>query len=414
MRVHSSASPTTSAPSAEPQVKPRRPRWLRIPRWHWLTWLVLIGPLVPLFLLEVPGYGVTPTLLTAKPFPWGSTSGGPMPNPDEAEGPLSVSEFVHGWPWTYLRRASGSGGKGWPKSKYADGKTIIGSRNGGSLAPWDWSPAWWSRIDAAQWSFISLLGDLATVIAIVGGAVWACQTWIRRRGHRFRLRIVDLLGVMLMVGVVFGWRQWHLRLQAREAHFLTSGPMVESGFWRHPVREYCGPEWMARLVGSHRLPWCRHVTSLQIDCQNATAAQWTQLRRLCMVQDINLWNSLPEEGLAALEKLPRLRRLSLVVRSSWEPEWPVSPGKQPTPVLTPDDLSPLGRLPHLESIGLSGKTLLIEDMEEVVAALPSIREISVQGITATMAEQHAFRDAHPELVVLCDEEEEKSTRYGGI
>jgi hypothetical protein len=368
-----------------------------------LSWLVLVAAVLPLFLLDVPGYVASPTLLTAQPFQWGGSFAGPPPDPDDAKGPLQVSEFVHGWPLTYLRRASGTGGKGW--RKWTAGSAILGSSD--LIAPWDLNDAWWGPVDAAEWNVIYLIVDLALAIAIVLTATWASHVWIRRRGNRIRLRIVDLIAAMTVVGLVVGWWRWHLSLREAEATFVATGPLVDSPAWgAEPVYAYRGPEWLARLVGDYRLKWCRHLTGIRVDGAKVTAAQLAKLRRLPMIEDVYIIGHMSDECLATLESLPRLRTFGgQIFLAPWEYEENLAAGR-PLSLLSPDELGRLTRLSRLESLMLHGERLTIEDMA-IVDMMPNLKKCNVEGIAATAAEQHAFRDARPHLEVLCDEEDSR-------
>lgn len=366
----------------------------KLSRLHWLTWLMLAVFTVVVVLLVVPGLGVEPTLLTPQPFMWGRVGGsGPMPDPDLAVGPLFVEEYEHGWPFTFLRRAVGAGGKGWPKGIL--NAVVIGWPSGGSVAPWDHRLAWSFFGDVSQWNSAALAADLVIALILIAAPTFICQWWIVRRGGRIRFRIADLLAAAVLVAAALAWHQSHLQLQSVEGRLLATLPApgaVLKSSWRDHRWEYRGPLWLDRLLGLANYRCFRHLNQVTVIVDEMTDEDWRLLSQAAYVSDVRLHGRVSAEAADGLASLGHLRALELC-RGVGD----IDQFSAPVP-----ELQRLCGLKFVESIRCYRSDLLIEDMH-ALAAIPTLKEIDVSGVLATIAEQHAFRDAQPRLTVKCDE-----------
>lgn len=377
----------------------------KLPRLHWLTWLTLAASFIVVVLLVVPGHGVTPTLLTPQPFMWGRSAGtGPMPDPDLAVGPLFVEEYEHGWPFTFLRRALGAGGKGWPKG--IQNAVVIGWPSGGSVAPWDHRLAWAFFGDVSQWNSAALAADLVIALILIAGPAFICQWWIVRRGGRIRFRIADLLAAAVLVAAVLAWHQSHLQLQSVEGRLLATLPTPEAALkssWRDHRWEYRGPLWLDRLLGLASYRCFRHLNQVTVIVDEMTDEDWRLLSQAAYVSDVRMHGRVSAEAAAALASLGHLQSLELCRGVGETDQF-----SDPVP-----ELQRLCGLRFVESIRCYRSDLLIEDMD-ALAAIPTLKEIDVSGVLATIDEQHAFRDAYPRLVVKCDEPSRSRFETRGI
>lgn len=373
------------------------------PRIHWLTWLVLLAATGIAVLLEVPGFGVKPTLLESQPFMWGAsgTGAGLMPNPDEAEGPLQVEEFIHGWPLTYCRRSSGYGGKGWTRKRNGPPAVIPvdGAFGWVDGCPWNLRAAWTFDSNESRWSPVAMVADFVLAVGGVAVAVLAVQTWIRRRGGRVRLRIIDLLALTTVVAVVAGWRQLHVTQHSREEAALETlrGWAPQGGGKLQHTWSYRGPEWLVRLAGSHRFPYCFHLTYAQVFTENHDLLVATFLDDLKFVETLQIVGPLSSASVEAMATLPNLRELRLVNFSVSR-----ATGDSPTPRRMAETfrvMQQLTRFEGLEKLSLRDRGVLIEDVERLVKEI-AVSQLDIAGISATIDEKNSFCRAHPKLSVV--------------
>lgn len=377
-----------------------------LPRLHWLTWLTVVACSIAVVLLVIPGHGVEPpTLLARQPFMWGRSAGsGPMPDPDLAVGPLFVEEYKHGWPFTYLHRAVGAGGQGWPKG--IRNAVVIGWPSGGSIAPWDHRLAWSFYGDVSHWSSAALAADLVIALILIAAPTVICQWWIVRRGGCVRFRIVDLLAAAALVAAALAWHQSHLQLQSVEGRLIAAlpapGALLKSS-WRDHRWEYRGPLWFDRLLGLANYRCFRHLHQVTVIVEEMTNDDWRLLSQAAYVSDVRLHGRISAEAAHALASLEHLQSLELCSGVGG-----IDPILDPAP-----EQQRLYVLKFLENIRCYRSDLLIEDMD-AIAAIQTLKEIDVSGVLATIDEQHAFRGAHPRLIVKCDEQDRSTEETRGV
>ncbi|MCA9238280.1 MAG: hypothetical protein KDA44_22560 [Planctomycetales bacterium] len=380
--------------AAEASVPPAVPRRSIVRRLHWLTWLALLAATVLVVLLEIPGFEVKSTLLRQQPFMRGGAAFAGSPNSKTAKGPLTVNEFIHGWPLTFCRRACGYGGQGWTRTR--NGSQFFESIDG---VPWNKHAAWSFAYDRHQWSLGALSADLLIAVGVVAFTGVAVQTWIRRRGGRVRFRIVDFLAVTTAVAVIAGWFQYQISRRAREDAVvaLYSPAPADQQTGLRAEWQYRGPHWLERLAPAAYLDPCRQVTSVTIVNRGDDDIQWDRLAALSEVECLDHFGRLTPSLIDALVALPRLRevRVSNLLRGL-VPSRPV----YPQPVITSaDELLEIRRLDNLQTLAIDDWEVLIEDVE-LIADMPSLTRLDLNHISATAAEIEQFRLDHPRLTVL--------------
>jgi hypothetical protein len=381
-----------------------RIEWRHRFRLHKLSWLALILATAGMLIIIVPG------------SPRSSVEWERQPLFDSHGSAMSWSDYdfrnvtiwSHGWPLEYLRRPFGS--KGFLIEH--DGRPVMWS----SLHSW---PTW-GKVYA--FSLPALLANILIGAVIVISFVVTCESWIRRRG-RFRFSLLDAIVASTIVGLVFGWWQYHARTQAVEQAIRVS--MIARGSltdlskrgprWATVVAEYHGPDWLQRLVGNSLLvPFCLHIDQLNLDSRLLTQEDYADLSKLPYVEKVHVVGRLTPELVDSLAALPRLRTLNGEILAYGgdglpRPEPMISSSNvsllDRLPKLTtlklgrtetsPADLQVVAQLPRLETVQLSGLQFLVEDLEKL-ASCPSLETMHVQ-ISATESEMSNFVAAHPGL-----------------
>ncbi len=269
-------------------------------------------------IIIVPGVPNQPTLLESKPHPdeyVGSGPGGPQRADSQVEGPLLVVEHIHGWPWTYCRRAQGFGGKGWPNprnSKQNDPLLIFGHY----FVSWSVPNAWPLKSDASDWDVLALAGDAVIGLSIVALFTLLWERRIRRRGGLLRLNLRDMFVLTLCVAYAAGWWSYNsteAREEERAISLLTESRSLarlnQPGF-PNPIgdTEYRGPEWLRRLLGDPYLlsPQCFRVTGLVVDSQMMSEKHWGAVDSLHQLERLVIL------GVAAREDLPESAERAIV------------------------------------------------------------------------------------------------------
>ncbi|MEN0110713.1 MAG: hypothetical protein AAF805_08305, partial [Planctomycetota bacterium] len=261
----------------------------------------------------------------------------------------------------------------------------------------------------------ALLANLALLLGLPIAAVAATEWWVRRRGGALRLRLTDLLVIVAVVSAAFGWRQSHASLRSTEASIERQGlvwllppnrnPLHEewekrrqgkaSGIrWR---REFRGPEGLARLLGNREIllsTW--HVTTLQLTPNASWRDNVDRLEELAHLERVFFPRGVSRRAIAALAKLPRLRRVDFAVGApprAWASEEPIEPVDDDW--LGPEDLAELAVLP-IEELRVMGEALLAEDLRRV-ASIPTLRRLRVIDAAVLPREEGELRRAHPDV-----------------
>lgn len=267
-------------------------------RLHWFSWIVCGVLATALVLIILPGVYVPPTLLIPNRPP----SLGGVPIASNPSGPLHVAEYEHGWPWTYLRRAKGFDGAGWPQGTYNDDPWCEPWLSPDGIIIW-WSvpDAWPLGSDASTWRLGPLIGDLLVFSIILVAGTAACEYWIRRRGGFGRFKLIDAFVATAVIAVAITWWRWNTleaganraaleQIKAaegaidRQAVFRVEGVVAYAGVeWA-----YVGPDWLRRLIGSPeflRGPLYR-VEKLAIDERYLNPTMLATLRRFRDLEEL--------------------------------------------------------------------------------------------------------------------------------
>jgi hypothetical protein len=390
----------------------------RLRQCHWLSWSTMFVVLTALVLIVVPGErsnarfgaGATPweqrcTQLYLSTFEshannYHSTS---------ISSGVTVSVFEHGWPRPFLARALVD------KEKPAGRPYRVRSTPLFQIESWfqawggsKYIPVSWSDYDhwpcsADGWIFdpwgLLFAMSIALVIVILVGAT--TQWWINGRTGRFSFHLRDLLGAIIVVGVLLGIYAHHTRI--RRAEGLATTPLRPPGFYvrGHQMtagQGYCGPVWLRKLAGSEYFPQLlHHINSATLQSNDTWRECYGELPKYPYLESVNIMVPLPIEALEQLQRCHSLKHLRMPLFSS---DWNTPAPQPPAPTLGVEDLEMLGRL-RLESIELSGDQILAQHVEQV-ARLPTITRISLRGTSAKTEEIEAIRRKHPTVTIVIE------------
>jgi hypothetical protein len=301
----------------------RKRPWYRL---HLSTYVVLLVPLGVLAIVAIPGY---PDSLIMN-----SSLGG------------SVIFHEHGWPLVHLDRMVLLSSAGWPVDPQLLTEKFPSSSSFRWATPTDTemvdSPPGLEWLGLSHWKqtgvkvavhkaalAVNLLMAV-TICAVIAGP----YEWWRRRRFRYSLRTLLLLFVP--AAAVLGWGRWQANQHDREQAVIEQ--LEKLGC--EVTERYCGPVWLARLVGevhlsilhcadtidgpsmknadrqkmldlAARLPTVTHL-SLTGD-EHMTDAQWARLGQLKNLEELRLYGGrISDFAVACLAKLPKLRALGFV------------------------------------------------------------------------------------------------------
>ncbi len=294
--------------------------------WHWATWVAFCVTALVLTLIVVPGVYVTPTLLETQPFMWGGSFATAPPDPNLAKGPLSVVEYEHGWPWTYVRRAKGFGGVGWPKRGFDDepySEPLL--TPGGIIVWWSAPDAWPIGSQSSRWYWLALGADAVVALSILSIVTVLTERWVQVRGGFGRFRLIELFVLSAAIAAALGW--WRYNTQQTEINqaaldVLKSADCIEKEVtlvsqgavaYRGRYWEYTGPDWLRRLVGSPEFlrSCCYRVTKLAIDSNKMGQLEWKAVTKLRDLDDIWVYGAesdIPPSVLNAFGHLDDIRQ----------------------------------------------------------------------------------------------------------
>ncbi len=269
-------------------------------RLHWCSWLVGGLVLLVVVLIVVPGTWVEPTLLKAQPVALGGSAGMMPQDPAQVHGPLSVTEYEHGWPWTYARRSVGSSGEGWTQASVGD-KPLLTVGEAGIVVWWSVPDAWPGHSDASKWTAFALLADALLALALVAAASVVCEYWLRTRGGLGRFKLFDLFVIIGVIAGAISWWRWNnleTRANLDAIEVLSESPgAIDRGAilggegmvaYAGTQWSYIGPDWLRRLAGSPEFfRTCLYrVRKLAIDTRRLTRKEIQALRELDDLQEL--------------------------------------------------------------------------------------------------------------------------------
>ena len=324
--THRQTNEARSSPSNPPR------RWWKL---HASTYLVAVGVLALLVLANVPGQVV----VAPDPFALGRF---PI---------LSSSRSCeHGWPVTYLWRE----------------EVLVGNKT--RLSPWSLSEG------VLRASYFGLGLDLLAGAAALVLGVALYEAWRRRRSKVYQLHVRDLLVLMTVVSVAFGWLGWQAKQHRDEQEVLRQLGVTTT----HCQWQPGGPSWMREWIGADRFRILDRVVSVELG-HKQQFARWMHTAQSNGV--LSGSDSPNDLGLPLIEgtdfvmpglggafptdNLPRYRA----------PAKPEASQSQAAAVLDAD-LAALGRLPNLQELILNQTGISNEQMTRV-ASLTGLRSLEL-------------------------------------
>jgi hypothetical protein len=151
------------------------------------------------------------------------------------------------------------------------------------------------------------------------------------------------------------------------------------------------------------IPFCWHVDALSIDlskCSNWHLQEINSLRNVERIRGVGKLTPQIADRLAAFPNLVEIGGPTggfggYFPASAWWKNY-----RTPLqPILSPKELPLLSELPHLEILDLAGDEFLVDDLDQL-NALPSLKYLVLNTITATDEELVAFRDRCTKFKVL--------------
>jgi Leucine-rich repeat (LRR) protein len=214
--------PTSNQPDS---ALPAR-RWLRV---HVSTWVLLSLLAVPLVLISVPG---------------------------EIRLADNYDEYRYGWPLVY-------------RVDQDPVQNLFDLRN---EAPWTLADAWQLHAEGI-WYPWALVVDLISCCAILFIASVGWQWWLRQRKRWYQFGLKEMLLATIVFAALWGYAGvGYVRENRIVAHLSEEmGEPNEpnpTGRQFSIQKEYHGPRWLAKLVGTRRLPFFDRVTYCEIECDN--------------------------------------------------------------------------------------------------------------------------------------------------
>ncbi len=246
--------------------------WYRL---HLSTWLFALLVTAVLVLLVVPGES------------WEVSS--------------KMETFEHGWPWLHLQRTIANSPR--PLGVYDD-------------VPWLYREAWGLAVGVTDFSPSKLVGNAAIALLILVVAAAGFEWWRRRRRRLWQFSLRELLVVTLLVAIALSWWQCHRqRVQLEQRAVATTRELLSvAGDYDPMIDEYyCGPKWLAKLVGTKPLGVLYAVTSVGFYSINDAQLQqvrpclesWHYVETLCLHFS---YDEVTDEGLECISRMTSLQR----------------------------------------------------------------------------------------------------------
>lgn len=384
-------------------------RLLRSIRWLWnrlhpFTWVIVAVAAAALVLIVVPGEGIDVYDFDFTGAQFWAFDGLLDDYPSQY-----TEIHLHGWPYSGVARCVLY--DQWPSATYTYG-------NPPPPPPpptryWTEAKSW--PLEADKWlvSWPTVVLDAVICLALVFAVGALAEVWILRRGGKFRLRIVDFLAMFTVVAMLVAWYQYHVRLQRTELRVANYFETSHHGTLNRqngsllpyatldPHTEYCGPEWLRRLVGNEALlPTLHHVRSAHLQVSTQWHDDIDQLGRLPYLRGVCLTGILPIGMVEELAKFPRLESLELQfyihtdTAGSSIRDWDALPARE---VIQPWELDALGAL-SLRELSLCSDEILAEDIDRICSAMPNLETLWLQNLPLTDAEVDELRLQYPKLI----------------
>lgn len=157
--------------------------------------------------------------------------------------------YAHGWPWLYFENYV----------QYGMGDDHY--RIDEELPPWWYRLCWSFGRDATMRSRFRpaiLALDALCCMLVVCGVGLAAEWWRRRRLRFWQFSLADLLAAVLLFAAVLGW--WRYQHDRHDKLNSLAKELEKSGVWLQ--FGYCGPTWLARLIGTGPLEvFCEPVSA---------------------------------------------------------------------------------------------------------------------------------------------------------
>ncbi|HEX5105972.1 MAG TPA: hypothetical protein VFV87_19270 [Pirellulaceae bacterium] len=275
-----------------------------------------------------------------------------------------TTEYQHGWPVRYVRRKAWLEVPGYSRERASP-----------------WTP--WR--DPVEFSWSAILIDALAWLGILFCGALLVQMWRSRRRSLWQLRLVDLLGMVTLIGVLIGWGVQQ-RNERREEHRLWSAarrvPLSISDSLGGVI-----PAWLPDEYQKRYLDEFGHVLYFTGDAGTAC-----QFPHLLVLQSPGASPEFAE----LLRRMPQLEALDLFMSDSpqKDEQWRLTSMRDPPPMpnlrginlyerdITDANLIWLSKCPRLECIELRGNK--ISDIGlEYLTGLNRLRILNVSGDAIT-------------------------------
>ena len=330
--------------ASSPPAPPRRRFSLLLGPWHTSTRVAAGMVLLFLVFCNLPGQLVTRLRV-----------GGFYPSVGDI---LRETRFEHGWPLTFLARPDTA------IDIYGSGRTIRDCFE------------FWSQIDEFRLGALLVNGCVVPLISLVCGI--AIEAWRRKRQRLWQFHVRDLLAGMIAISLVGAWYVHRQRRYAAEqaiAHPPANG-QFGSAYLSCDDQEG-GIMWLRMSLGDEPFQFLDRVNSVTV----WSSEGWSQIPVFSGVQEVGAVGRVTSDELTNLERLPRLRALSLEEFHSEE-----NTHRAELPALTRLQglkLAHVGyvcrgidRLCSLEVLSIYSSNIDDQSLYEI-AKLPKLRELAI-------------------------------------
>ncbi|WP_442483503.1 hypothetical protein [Aeoliella sp. SH292] len=171
-----------------------------------------------------------------------------------------------------------------------------------------------------------------------------------------------------------------------------------------PELEYCGPDWLVRLVGNEQyLPGLWHFRKVNLTTllPDLVKADVDQLVRWPYLNHVVIRPGCPLYAIENLAELSHLHSLTIEGLADAGNDTRAEQSRDPKSFLRVDQLDQLAELP-IDHLTLWDSKILAEDVTRLLSAQPTMRKLTLRETAISADELEALRAEFPQISIAAE------------